>query len=179
MHSNFQTCLNFVLQDEGGDTVDDGGPTSRGVTQATYNRWCATHGLPVDSVFDASDSTVAQIYYQYYWLPYCDPLPKGEDYLLFDMNVNMGGRQATILLQRALGVADDGIFGPKTMAAAMGADVNTLLPAITAQKVAFYREVVLEHPSDSAYYQGWLNRVEAVQARIPTIELRALKMMRT
>jgi lysozyme family protein len=182
MHNNFQTCLNFVLQDEGGnsdDPNDPGGRTSRGITQMTYDTWCSANGVAVGDVWLASDTNIAQIYWDNYWLPNCDPLPKGEDYLLFDMKVNMGARQAIILLQRALGVAADGIFGRLTLTAGMDANIVTLLPALTAQKVAFYKELVLEYPTDSKYYQGWLNRVQKVQARIPSVELRALKMMRT
>jgi lysozyme family protein len=182
MNSNFPVCLAFVLEDEGGNTddpTDPGGRTSRGITQRVFNAWCNAHGEPLSDVWTASNATVAQIYSQKYWLPECDPLPKGEDYLLFDMKVNMGARQAIILLQRALGVAADGIFGPLTLTAAMDANIAALLPAVTAQKIAFYKELIVEYPTDSKYYQGWLNRVQKVQARIPAVELRALKMMRT
>ena len=160
------------------DPNDRGGRTSRGITQRVYNAWCNAHDVPLGDVWKASNAVVAQIYSEKYWFPNCDPLPKGEDYILFDMNVNMGQRQGTILLQRALGVPDDGLFGPDTMEAAMHANVNALLPAVTKQKIAFYAELVREYPTDAKYYQGWINRVKNVEARIPAVEARALKMTR-
>jgi lysozyme family protein len=182
MNSNFPACLAFVLTDEGGnsdDPADPGGRTSRGITQRVYDNWCAKHDLPGGDVWLASNANVARVYSDEYWFPNCDPLPRGEDYLLFDMNVNMGPEEGTVLLQRALGVTADGVFGPVTKRAAMAANVSSLAPQVTAQKIAFYTELVREYPTDSKFYRGWLKRVRAVQSRIPSIEARVLKMMRT
>jgi len=166
--SNFTKCLNFVLQDEGGNTdnpADSGGRTSRGITQYEYNAWCSLQKSPGGDVFLATDATIAAIYQQQYWLPNCDPLPVGTDYLLFDMNVNMGPRQATILLQRGLGVIADGHFGVITMAAAMKANPQVLVPAVSNLKIAFYKELEREQPKDIVFDRGWMNRVANVQTR--------------
>ena len=168
MNMNFPACLKFVLLDEGGnddDPDDSGGRTSRGITQREYNAWCEIHKSPAGDVWVATDATIQAIYYQQYWLPNCDPLPKGTDYLTFDMNVNMGTRQSTEILQRALGVAVDGAFGVVTMAAAMKADVKGLIEKVSDAKVAFYEEIEREHPQDVKFDRGWMNRVANVKTR--------------
>jgi len=168
MKDNFTASLKFVLQDEGGnddDPADAGGRTSRGITQREYNAWCQLHNSPAGDVWQATDATVAAIYYQQYWLPYCDALPKGEDYIAFDMFVNMGQRQGIILLQRGLGVTADGALGVVTMAAAQAANVKDLIGKVSDLKVAFYKEIEREHPQDVKFDRGWMNRVANVKAR--------------
>lgn len=168
MKTNFQTCLSFVLQDEGGytDNPDDsGGATNKGITDREYVAWCALHGTTPTNIRDISDATVSAIYQQQYWLPNCDPLPAGEDYLLFDMNVNMGPVQGTKLLQQGLKVVADGHFGVITMAAAMKADVRALIATVSDLKTAFYKELEREQPKDLVFDRGWMNRVANVKQR--------------
>ena len=168
MNSNFAACLKFVRLDEGGnsdDPADSGGRTSRGITQREYTAWCHLHGSPDGDVFVATDPTIDAIYQTQYWLPNCDPMPKGTDYLLFDMNVNMGPVQGARLLQRALKVADDGHIGVITMEAAMKADPKILIAAVTQEKILFYKELERERPKDVVFDHGWMNRVANVQAR--------------
>jgi lysozyme family protein len=168
LNSNFPNCLKFVLQDEGGDSEnpnDSGGRTSRGITQREYTAWCHLHKSPDGDVFVASDATIQAIYQQQYWLPNCDPMPKGTDYILFDMNVNMGQVQANKLLQRYLKVAADGHIGVVTMDAALKADPKLLIPAVSKEKIAFYKELEREQPKDVVFDKGWMNRVANVQSR--------------
>lgn len=74
------------------------------------------------------------------------------------MAVNAGPRRAAILLQRALGVADDGRIGPITKLAIGKADAKTLVSTYTAAKRAFY--ISLHQPK---FTKGWLNRCDHVQ----------------
>lgn len=168
MRDNFYACLQFVLLDEGGYTDnpnDSGGPTNKGITAHEYAAWCQIHRSPPGDIRTITDATVAAIYQQQYWLPNCEPLPKGEDYILFDMNVNMGPTQATKILQRALKVADDGHFGVITMAAALRADVKALLGTVSDLKVDFYKGLEREQPKDTVFDKGWMNRVANVKTR--------------
>jgi lysozyme family protein len=81
------------------------------------------------------------------------------------MNVNMGPVQGARLLQRALKVTDDGHIGVVTMEAALKADPKTLIPLVTEQKIAFYKELEREQPKDVVFDKGWMNRVANVQTR--------------
>jgi lysozyme family protein len=159
--ANFQKSLAFVLQDEGGnddDPQDHGGRTSRGITQREYDAWRAEQGSKPRDVWTATDYEISTIYHNEYWEPYCDDFPTGIDYLYFDMAVNAGPHRAAVLLQRALGVTDDGRIGPITRQAAAEADPLVLIHKYTAAKRDFYQS--LHQPR---FIKGWLNRCNDVQ----------------
>lgn len=168
MKINFEPSLKFVLEDEGGnddDPVDRGGRTSRGITQREYNAWCRLHNSPAGDVWKASQATIEAIYQQQYWLPYCDSLPIGIDYVFFDMNVNHGTSRATKLLQQALGVDVDGHFGVITMGAALDAAPKSLIEKITEARKTFYKAIEAHNPSQRRFDKGWMNRAAAVRTR--------------
>ena len=113
--SNFPASLKLVLQSEGGnddDPADHGGRTSRGIIQREYDAWRQGRSLPTRDVWTATDDEIASIYHDEYWAPFCDDMPTGVDYLYFDMAVNAGPHRAAVMLQRALGLTDDGRIGP-------------------------------------------------------------------
>lgn len=158
--SNFKPSLAAVLKDEGGnddDPADHGGRTSRGITQREYDAWNVENGNPKIDVWTASDSQIAQIYHEEYWQPFCDDFPTGVDYLYFDMAVNAGPYRAAVLLQRALGVNDDGRIGPITRTAVQKADPKPLIASYSTAKKNFY--LSLHQPR---FTKGWLNRVASV-----------------
>ena len=158
---NFPACLALVLKDEGGnddDPADHGGRTSRGITQREYDAWRAENGQPARDVWSADQAEIEAIYRDEYWQPWCDLLPVGIDYLYFDMAVNAGPHQATVLLQRALGVTDDGRIGPVTRGAIKGANPVTLIHDYSDAKRKFYFS--LDQPR---FTRGWLNRTDHVE----------------
>ena len=157
---NFPKSLAFVLKDEGGnddDPLDHGGRTSRGIVQREYDAWRQEQGLDVKDVWTASDVEISTIYHDEYWEPYCDGFPDGIDYLYFDMAVNAGPYRAAVILQRAVGVTDDGRIGPVTRQAISNADPQTLIEDYTASKRDFYTS--LHQPR---FLKGWLNRCKNV-----------------
>jgi lysozyme family protein len=80
------------------------------------------------------------IYYSSYWLPHCPALANGLDLCYFDSAVNEGGTQATRILQVAIGVGADGVWGPQTDAAVKGiSDVTSVINEYTARREAVYR----------------------------------------
>jgi lysozyme family protein len=168
MRTNFELSLKFVLEDEGGnddDPVDRGGRTSRGITQREYDAWCALHKSPAGDVWKASNETIHNIYFQQYWLPNCDPLPIGTDYVLFDCSVLFGPHRATIFMQEAVDVSADGHFGVVTMQAVMAANPKILIESVTEKREAFYKEIERSNPSQKRFDKGWMNRAAAVKTR--------------
>ena len=162
MKENFEKALAFVLKDEGGnddDPADHGGRTSRGITQREYTAWLNEEHLPAADVWSAPQADIDEIYQTEYWDPSCDRFPSGIDYLYFDMAVNAGPHRAAVLLQRALGVVDDGRIGPLTRQAVGVADPVKLIADYTQAKRNFY--VSLHQPR---FTKGWLNRCNNVQA---------------
>ena len=168
MKNNFEPSLKWVLEDEGGnddDPVDRGGRTSRGITQREYNAWCALHKSPAGDVWKATKETIAAIYFQQYWLPNCDPLPIGTDYVLMDMSVLFGPSRATHFMQECLDIPVDGHFGVVTMQAAMAANPKVLIECVTVKREAFYKAIERSNPSQIRFDKGWMNRARAVRTR--------------
>lgn len=161
MEGNWKPSLTAVLQSEGGnvdDPDDHGGRTSRGITQREYNAWRKLRGQPMLDVWKAPQEDVENIYHQEYWEPYCDILPIGADYMLFDMAVNAGPHWGAVLLQRALGITADGRIGPITRVAINRATSTGLVLEYTKQKIDYYKS--LHQPK---WLRGWLNRAEFVK----------------
>lgn len=150
---NFDAAFQRVLKHEGGyvhHPSDPGGATNMGITEAVARRVGykgAMQDLPVD--------LAKRIYLEEYWKPMrADELPPGVRYALFDSAVNSGVGQATRWLQRALGVADDGALGPKTLAAANAANPDSLRARIMSQRLRFLTNL----DTFGAFGRGWTRR---------------------
>lgn len=150
---NFDAAFQRVLKHEGGyvhHPSDPGGATNMGITEAVARRVGykgAMQDLPVD--------LAKRIYFEEYWKPMrADELPPAVRYALFDSAVNSGVGQATKWLQRALGVADDGALGPKTLAAANAANPESLRARIMAQRLRFLTNL----DTFGAFGRGWTRR---------------------
>lgn len=161
--SNFDRALSLVLKHEGGyvnDPRDNGGATNKGVTQYTYDAYRRSLKLSARTVRAITDGEVAAIYRLRYWNAVRgDELPPGLDYCIFDFGVNSGPRRAIEFLQRACGVDDDGVIGPKTLAAVGKVDVRTTIGVICARRLSW-----LQTLSDWRHFgKGWSNRVAGVR----------------
>jgi len=155
--ANYPACLKIILASEGGyvnNPRDPGGPTNLGITIATLSRWL---GRPasIEEVQDLSAKDAAPIYEQDYWaVSHCPQLPDGLDLMTFDTAVNSGPGRAIKLLQAAVGVVADGLFGPHTLAAVGQTDTTTLINAYHAAHEAFYRAL----SGFPDFGKGWLTR---------------------
>jgi lysozyme family protein len=122
------------------DPHDPGGATMCGITQSEYDTYRRSLGEPTQSVELISQAEGQAIYQMSYWQPYCPQLPAGLDLSFFDSSVNMGPGEAIRILQFALDIPMDGIWGPQTAGAATGiSNVTTVIKAFTARREAVYR----------------------------------------
>lgn len=151
---NFDTAFALLLGHESdfSDHPDDrGGKTRFGITEAVARQAGYTGSmreLPVD--------LAKRIYLQRYWKPVrADDLPPGIRYVMFDGAVNSGPAQATLWLQRALGVQADGVIGPKTLAAAYAHPHETLRLSILAKRLRFMTGLT----NWPAFSRGWARRI--------------------
>jgi lysozyme family protein len=123
----FIVCLPFTLAQEApypsqwgnprnfsNDPGDPGGKTMDGIIQVEYDKYRTQHGLPRQDVRLISQAEGDDIYLNNYWLPYCPDLPAGLDMMFFDSAVNEGAGEAVKILQFALKLSVDGLWGPKT-----------------------------------------------------------------
>lgn len=151
---NFDNAFALLLGHEGDfsdHVADKGGATRFGVTEAVA-REVGYKGdmreLPVE--------LAKRIYLERYWKTIsADDLPPGVRYVVFDSAVNSGPRQATLWLQRALGVEADGVIGPKTLAAAYAQDATALRARILAQRLKFMASL----SNWPAFSRGWARRI--------------------
>jgi lysozyme family protein len=111
-----------------------------GITQNEYDAYRNSLHEPEQDVKQITQSDGQAIYLDDYWQPHCPQLPIGLDLSFFDSSVNMGARQATEILQFALDIGVDGIWGPQTAGAVAGiGEVDDVINAFTAQREAVYR----------------------------------------
>ena len=159
MLSNWQNSFELVLDSEGGFVVDRGGPTNLGVTQTTWEMYVERHAT-IEEMKALTVSDVEPLYKRLFWdRMWCDRMPIGIDYLLFDMAVNSGPGRAIKLLQASVGATQDGALGPKTIEAISSWSIRQLIEKFSNAKADFYKS--LNNPT---FQKGWLNRVEHTKA---------------
>jgi lysozyme family protein len=158
----FDRALAAVLIHEGGysnNPRDPGGATNKGITQRVYDDWRRGQGAQPRSVQMIADAEVAAIYKQNYWDKVRgDDLPAGVGYAVFDFAVNSGVSRAAKFLQAAVGVAQDGVIGPATVAAAAAAP-RTAIEMLMDARLAFLRGL----ETFDTFGRGWTTRCADVR----------------
>ena len=161
MKENLLPAMTALLKHEGGfvnHPADPGGMTNLGVTQRVWEEWV---GHPVDEkeMRSLTPEKVAPMYKQKYWDKIRgDDLPSGVDMAVFDCCVNSGPGRAAKMLQRVLGLTEDGAIGPNTLSKALSIDSSKLIADYNAARLAFLQAL----PTWATFGKGWSNRVAAV-----------------
>lgn len=160
--SSFERALACVLAHEGGYSDhprDPGGATNLGITRAALAHHRGRQVTKAE-VRALSRAEAAAIYRERYWAAIRgDELPAGVDLAVFDLAVNSGPVRAARILQRAVGVAGDGVVGPATLAALARADPAVVIEAVTRARLAFLQRL----PTWDVFGRGWRRRVDAVE----------------
>jgi lysozyme family protein len=160
---NFDKCLQFVLQFEGGfvnDPADPGGATNLGITIGTLS---GVLGRPatVAEIKALTPATVAPVYRQRYWNKVAgDQLPGGVDMAVFDFAVHSGPGRAARALQSVVGVAVDGDIGDITLKAVAKVDPALLVTELCADRLAFLKGLKVF----KSFGPGLANRVNKCKA---------------
>ena len=156
--------------DASNDPADRGGLTHFGITKAGYSDFL---GRPAtDADINALTRARARAFYQ--WLLdstigdlVTHPPLRG---LLLDIIANHGKQNATRIIQRAVGVTVDGVFGKLTRAAlakAASEDPSRLFRDIVADRLEFTGRIITKNlrdddhdgiPDNTEFAWGWLNR---------------------
>jgi lysozyme family protein len=145
-----------ILVREGGSVVtndpnDSGGRTEYGISEkANPEAW---------KTGSVSEATARAIYLKkYVQAPGFDQIPPGSlQAQLVDFGVVSGPAVAITKLQHILGVAEDGVLGPATLAAlsASTLDVNK---ALVMARVLTIAKLVVAAPKDLKFLVGWTSR---------------------
>ena len=161
MKENFDTALRALLKHEGGyvnHPSDPGGMTNLGVTKRVWEEWVG-HEVDEKQMRALTPELVAPLYKKKYWDKVCgDELPTGLDLAVFDLAVNSGPGRAAKMLQKVLGVTQDGAIGPQTIAKALNIDSSKLIADYNAERLAFLQAL----PTWGTFGKGWGRRVAEV-----------------
>ncbi|QPC43482.1 glycoside hydrolase family 108 protein [Kaustia mangrovi] len=164
--STLSDALRLMFGHEGGyvnDPKDPGGPTKYGVTLATL---AAHRGRKVTAA-DVRNLTLSEariIYRKSYWKQSGgDLLPRGLDYAVFDFGVHSGPATAVKVLQRLVGVSQDGIVGIQTVDAVRRykGGLRELIDDYCNARLAYLRSL----RGWRRYARGWTVRVTGIDPK--------------
>jgi lysozyme family protein len=80
--------------------------------------------------------------------------------IVYDGAVNHGVRWGIKLLQRSIGLREDGIPGPVTMAALHAKSPEQVYYAYFTARKNFYQNIVANRPNQAVFLKGWMRRLE-------------------
>ena len=147
---NFQDAFDRLIGHEGGyvnNPDDPGGETNWGISKRSY---------PNIDIKNLTRDGAKAIYLRDFWNRIKgDKLYDGVAYQLFDFAVNSGIETAVRYFQRAIGVADDGHWGPLSQAAADAMSETDSLMLINAERLDFMTRLS-NWPNAS---RGWSRRI--------------------
>lgn len=154
MTEAFSAAFERVVAHEGGyvnHPADPGGETNWGITR----RVARANGY-LGAMRELTRDQARRIYFDAYWRrARADDYHPAIGFQLFDAAVNHGYGNAARFLQRAVGVADDGVVGPRTVAAVNAAPLSSVLLAFNAERLRFYTQL----STFDTFGRGWVRRV--------------------
>lgn len=145
---NFDTAFDRLIGHEGkyvNDPRDNGGETQWGISKRSY---------PAVDIKNLTLQGAKAIYYRDFWLPLADA-HAAVKFQVFDFAVNGGLSTGLRKLQSAIGVADDGHWGPHSAKTLQTFELNDVLLRFNKERLRFYTS--LKGWPD--YGKGWTNRV--------------------
>jgi len=171
--ANFNDCIKKLLINEGvysNDSTDSGGETVYGISRKNFPNaeiWKIVDQERYQTSFPncLKDNQeilllVNEFYQANFWQPIQgDRIINGvKAFSLFDFAVNSGISQAVKIVQRALGVTDDGVMGNNTVNGLNNANLEEFIAKFKIEKVKFYVKIVDNKPNQIKYLKGWIKR---------------------
>lgn len=152
--SIYDMIFDRLMDHEGGyvnHPSDPGGETMYGVTKRVaqaHGYWGDMRRLPKSLAKKITEQS-------YYKAVKGDQLDRLIAWQLTDAAYNHGKRQAVKFLQRAVGASDDGLIGPRTLAAVAAMDKNDVVLLFNAERIEFYTRL----RTWQTFGRGWARRV--------------------
>lgn len=146
----FDRCVRAVLLEEGelsDKNKDPGGLTKYGISQRAY---------PNLDIQRLTADDAIELYRRDYWNPVRGTdLPPPLALLVFDCAVNQGTGTAVRLLQKVVGVTEDGQFGPVSLRAVRSRALDQLLTNFCAERALRYEF----NRNEEVFGRGWYRRL--------------------
>lgn len=149
MGYDFNKFIERILSHEGGyvnDPRDPGGETQWGISKRSYP------GVDIKSL---TRPQAIEIYRRDFWEPLVGWMPPQVAFQALDAAVNSGMSNAIRWLQRAVGVADDGVVGNATRQALSEADPNDVTLRFLGERLDFMTRL----KGWDSYGKGWARRL--------------------
>ena len=177
--STFARAQAFVAKWEGGfvnHPNDPGGATNYGISLRFLKQQGLLEGdidgdggIDIDDIRALTPETAAGILKRHFWDPLkLDRLPGDLALVVYDTAVNMGPGTAKRLVQQALGVEVDGVWGPKTWAALNRCNARQVGTAVIRLRNGSYTAIVANNPRLEAFHRGWMRRLAALEKELLT-----------
>lgn len=148
--ANFLEVFDRLMGHEGNysnDPNDPGGETKWGISKREY---------PNLIIKELTREQARDIYLRDFWNPLqMMLLPFSVAFQLFDFAVNSGIRTAIRYFQRALGVADDGFFGPISKKAMEESNETDMIMRLNAERLEFMTKL----KNWPFHGKGWARRI--------------------
>lgn len=160
--ANFDDAMTVVLRHEGGmavNTDDNGGPTNYGISTPTYSLYIGRPATLDDIV--NMPLTVAKKIYAQYWLAVKGDGITSQDVanVFMDMAVLRGLQAASKSIQKVLGLKQDGVIGPASLAAINAANPGALMYGFQRECVSAFCRIVYANPTQLKFLSNWTSRV--------------------
>lgn len=135
--------------------------SNKGVTPATYKQ---AYGIypTIQMMKELSDYQFIYILKKLFWDDWKADEIKNQSVanILVDWHW-ASGVWGIMKPQGLLGLKDDGVVGPVTIAKANSQDQETFFNQIKAARIAFAKQIVKDHPNQIQWLHGWENRINS------------------
>ena len=146
---DYDEAIDRILAHEGGyvnNPADPGGETQWGIAKRSY---------PTVNIKTLTRDGAKAIYLRDFWTPVASKVSDSAlCFQVLDAAVNHGIGNAIRFLQRAIGVADDGAFGPASVAALSARDPHDVHLLFMAERFEFWAKL----KTFDTFGRGWVRR---------------------
>jgi lysozyme family protein len=146
---DYDEAIDRILAHEGGyvnNPADPGGETQWGIAKRSY---------PTVNIKTLTREGAKAIYLRDFWAPVASKVSDSAlCFQVLDAAVNHGIGNAIRFLQRAIGVADDGAFGPASQAALAARNLHDVHLLFMAERFEFWTKL----QAFDTFGRGWVRR---------------------
>jgi lysozyme family protein len=169
-----QSAIDYMLVNEGMEYVnnphDAGGPTKFGISSRFIKSLSDDEPLKSRDIKDWTLQDAYYVYEKYFWNnSACLKISNRRVAIkYFDTMVNLGKKEASLLLQRAVNfifkdqkvLVEDGILGNESLKQINKLSAASLLTSYTVVLKDFYFYLVKKDPAQQVFLKGWIARAQ-------------------